>query len=259
MKKNIKFILFLLIIFFYIISALPFYIFVRLTPFKARKVLIRLVSFYSTLLLRVLNIKVTLKGDIDTFSRNQNHFITSNHLSYLDVLILSSIAPTCFVTSVEIKNTPGLGLLTLLGGCLYVERRNRKNLHREIEEVTQALENGLNVTVYPEATSSNGEKVLPFKRPLFQAAVDSNCPILILAINYTRINNCTFGPENRDKVCWYGDMDFLGHFISLCECDRVNVQINVCESIQTTHNDKIRSLSERAFETTSLNFRPVLN
>ena len=109
--------------------------------------------------------EVITKGAIPT--RHPNYLIVSNHLSYLDVLAMISVLNTRFVTSMEVKHAAGLGWITDQAGCLYVERRSRKNLKTEINEISKALEGGFYVVVFPEATSTNGDGVLRFKRPLF--------------------------------------------------------------------------------------------
>jgi len=89
----------------------------------------------------------------------------------------------------------------------------------------------LKVTVFPEATSTNGESVLRFRRPLYQAAVQSGCPIQPICINYRAINGFPVRKENRDDVCWYGSMDFFSHFINLLTVKCVEVDIHFLEPI----------------------------
>lgn len=110
----------------------------------ARKNLVIIVSTTSRFLLKVLNIVVEYKIP-NTFINNDNYLIVSNHLSYLDVIILAAKFPSCFVTSTDVKKTPFLGHLTRLAGCLFVDRNNRKNLKLEIVEIRTALSEGMNV------------------------------------------------------------------------------------------------------------------
>jgi 1-acyl-sn-glycerol-3-phosphate acyltransferase len=171
---------------------------------------------------RLLGIEVSVDRDID---KNINYLIVSNHMSYIDILVLSSVMPSNFVTSIEIRNTPVLGQLCELGGSLYVERRNKSNLEKEIEDLTNGLKEGLNIFIFPEGTSTNGEEILRFRRPLYNSAIFAHKPVLPVTLNYTKIDGEPFSKSNRDKVCWYGDMSFLPHLWELAGCKKVEAHI----------------------------------
>lgn len=158
-----------------------------------------------------------------------NYLIVSNHLSYLDVIVLGSKFPSCFVTSKEIKASLFLGQLTSLAGCLFVDRKNKRQLSQEVSELRRVLEKGLNVTIFPEATSTNGEEVLRFRRPLFEASIASGKPILPITINYKSINAVKVGPSNRDLLCWYGEMEFFPHFIKLLTQKKIEIDVVLSE------------------------------
>lgn len=153
--------------------------------------------------------------------------MVSNHMSYVDVLLLASQRPACFVTSQEIKETPGLGIICQAGGCLFVNRKNRRNLGGEVKELSEAMRDGMTVTIFPEATSSNGHGVLKFRRPLFNAAIDANVPVLPITINYLSIDGVPLQSTNRDVICWYGDMPFFPHIMSLFSTKKIRAQVVV--------------------------------
>ncbi len=139
----------------------------------------------------------------------KHNLIVANHLGYLDIFAIASTVPTLFVTSVEMKETPFLGLLTEMAGCMYVERRSRNNIHNEIKEIEAALNDGFNVVIYPEGRSTNGEKVHPFKKSLLMACAGSEANILPAVINFKSVNGEPMQQKFRDWVCWYDDMPFL--------------------------------------------------
>lgn len=222
---------------------------------RRRKFLVRLASIESRWALRAFNVEIDAEGfDHEAAS---GHLMVSNHLGYLDILVLSSLAPCAFVTSVEIKNTPFLGWLTELGGCLYVERRSRENLGLEISDIRNELDRGLNVCIFPEATSTNGEAVLRFRKPLYNAAIDSQKPVVPICLNYTTIDGENVTPKNRDLVFWYGDMDFLGHLWSFFGCDSVRVEVTADVPVCTRTMTCPQSLAEKTHSTVSARFRPV--
>ena len=205
--------------------------------------------------LKVLRVEVERKGDVTANFRG--HFVVSNHLSYLDILILCAQFPTCFVTSVEMRDTPGIGFLTKLANCLFVERRNKERIHAEVQELTEALKNGVNVTVFPEATSTNGDQVLRFRRPLYRAAIDAQRPVLPICLNYLSIAGEALSRSNRDRVFWYDDMTFVDHLWGLAGTNPIRVSVD-CMPLQnvTPGSDEAR-LAESSHHIVAASFQPV--
>lgn len=190
---------------------------------RARFFLVKIVSVTCFVGLKIIGINVVQKNKNQIDSKNK--LIISNHLSYVDVLVLSSIYPSCFVTSKEMKNTFFLGQLCMLGGCLFVDRKNRRNIHKEVYELTETLNNQLSVAIFPEAKSTDGTSVLPFKRPLFQAAIDSGQDVLPVCLNYKKLDSENITLKNRDIVFWYGDMSFFSHALKLFSYKQLIVEI----------------------------------
>ena len=203
--------------------------------------------------LQVFRIDVKIENEERFHSRN--HLIIANHLSYLDAMLFFHILPTCFVTSMEMKNTFFLGLMTELGGCLYVERRTRENIQNEIKEISQALIDNFDVTIFPEATSTNGESILPFKRSLLKAAIDAKVPILPVTINYDKIDGIEVSKNNRDGLCWYGDMTFAPHFFQLTKYKNIQIRITAHEEIPTSEFSDRDILAKEAHSIISSHFR----
>ncbi len=243
-KPYIKLFYLGLLVMAYMVCCLPFFPVFYLSPQGYRKINACMVSFFSAALLRLMG--VTIATCKNPGRRKPGYLIVSNHLSYIDVLILSKLFPGCFVTSVEIRQTPFLGHITTLAGCVFVERRTRRFLVRETREISTALNNGLNVIVFPEGTSSNGDTVLRFRQPLFQAAVDSGKDILPVCISYEEINHIPVTRRNRDMVFWYGDMTFFDHFAGLSQIHHIRVRVTLFPPLSVTLGYKTAALSEKA-------------
>lgn len=221
-RATIKLIGFSILIATYFVICLLLYPFYVIFPERLRPFLIKVVSFYCRFGLVLFGVEV----EIDPcFKKDKNYLIVANHLSYLDVIILGAFYPSSFVTSVEIQKTFFLGQICQLGGCLFVERRSRKHLSKEVAQLTAALKSGINVCVFPEGTSTNGESVLRFRRPLFQAAIDSGVAVLPIAISYQAIEGIRVNTHNRDQLFWYGDMTFFSHFWSFLKMSQVEVNL----------------------------------
>jgi 1-acyl-sn-glycerol-3-phosphate acyltransferase len=136
--------------------------------------------------------------------------IASNHLSYLDILIYSAIAPCAFVSKREVRNWPAVGWIATLAGSIYVDRTHRTGTHTIQPEIQAALSKGVRLVLFPEGTSTDGSGLLRFHSSLFQPAVDLQAPIFAASLTYSVPD----GVAGTD-ACWWGDMALFPHIINL--------------------------------------------
>ena len=244
------------LIFYFIFASLLFRLLIR-DPRELRQAILALLHRKSKVLLGGLGIQVTVEGK-ENFRPGQNYLIVANHLSYLDPILMASIQPMAFVTSVEMRETFFLGTLTDLGGCLYVERRSKENMHREIGSLTDALAQGFNVVVFPEATSTNGSSVRPFKKPLFMAAVNAGRNVLPVVLQYEQIDGQKVTIQNRDDLCWYGDMDFGAHFVKLLGHKKIRIRVSVMPEIEVAPGADRDTIMGAAYNVISSAYRPIV-
>lgn len=239
----------------YIASASLVFILTGFNANRARPYLTRIITATSKVGLIVFNVKV--KTNYDPELKVGNHLIVCNHLTYLDILILSSYFNTSFVTSQEMKETPVLGQLCLLGGCFFVERRKRSGIREEIKQLSDSLSKGLNIVIFPEATSTNGEGVIKFRRPLFQAAFDSGTRILPVCLNYRTLNDEKITLSNRDKVFWYGDMGFFSHAIRLLSQKGVEAELTILNELHVTDFPDKNTMADQCYAMISLEYQNI--
>jgi 1-acyl-sn-glycerol-3-phosphate acyltransferase len=195
---------------------------------------------------RLLGFDVHVFGRDPGLLSQQSVLFVGNHVSYTDILVLSSVQSCVFVTSVDMGESFGLGHLAEIGGSLFIERRNRSQIGRDVSSIADALREGFHVALYPEGTSTDGRGVLPFKRSLFQAAIETDRPIVPVCIKYTHINGEPFGDHNRDLICWYGDMDFLGHFKRLVSLKSVRVELHFLPEFRASEKGEAAERAHRA-------------
>lgn len=222
---------------------------------KVRPILVRATAVGSAFMSWVLGLEVEVVGEKEALLAPGARLVVSNHQTYLDVLILATLRPSCFVTSQEIRRTPGLGIICRAGGCLFVDRQNRRNLGGEVKELSQAMRDGMVVTIFPEATSTDGSAVLRFRRPLFSAAIDAQVPVLPVTINYLSLDGAPVTHRNRDSVCWYGDMDFFPSIMGVMAAKRLKAQVVIGTLIPPTGD--AQTLSEAAYEQVTASFRSL--
>ncbi|MCL6740914.1 1-acyl-sn-glycerol-3-phosphate acyltransferase [Sphingomonas sp. RB56-2] len=96
-------------------------------------------------------------------------FIIANHLSWLDILILGGWTGTAFIAKAEVEQTPLIGWIADQNRTLYVERSARGEVHHQVKRIAAALSHDQPLTVFPEGTTGNGRKLLPFRSTLMEA------------------------------------------------------------------------------------------
>lgn len=187
-----------------------------------------------------------------------NGLVVGNHLGFIDILAVASIQPNLFVTSREMRETPLLGLFTEFGGCIYVERRSRANILNELGEMVSWLKKGYRVTIYPEATSHNGEEVLPFKRTLLTAAAQAGVPVRPYVFNFVEINGEPgFKRKYRDSVCWYGDIGFAQSLWSSLCLKSLVCEVEYLDPVWTKVEDDRAQVADRLRDKIVAKFKPV--
>lgn len=201
----------------------------------------------ATAVLKNLNVKISssLSSD-DLFHRN--YFMVCNHMSYLDILVLSTIRPAVFVTSKEMEKTFFLGDMAKLGGSFFVDRVNRRKMKEEVQSLVEILESGFNLFIFPEGTSTNGLEILPFKKSLFRVPFQTQFPILPICLKYKTIDGEEFSAKNCDRVAWYGDMTFGPHLMKLMDLEELTVEVQYLEPLDPKDYPDHGSLSEAARE-----------
>lgn len=232
---------FLVILSFIVVSSIMFP-FLLPFPFARRRVATKLNVLSCRSILKILNFKIEHLGP----PPQEGSIIVGNHMSYLDILIYLSRFDCLFVTSVDMGRRPFLGQLTWLGGCLYVERRNPRHLHKELKTIKKYFDKGFMVCFFPEGTSSDGRTVLPFKKSLFQLALETSAPIQPIVLNYKSINGEGFGDQTRDHVCWYGDITFASHFLNLIQLKEVKAQLQVLSPVKSSDFKDRKGLSDQS-------------
>jgi 1-acyl-sn-glycerol-3-phosphate acyltransferase len=146
--------------------------------------------------------------------------LVSNHISWLDILVIHATGHCRFVSKADIKHWPVLGTLTTAAGTLYIERESRRDAMRVVHHMSDALRNGDIVAVFPEGTTGNGVTLLPFHANLLQAAIAVDAPVQPLALSF--IDAAT--GQTSQAASFVGDETLLGSlWNTLKSCNLVAV------------------------------------
>jgi 1-acyl-sn-glycerol-3-phosphate acyltransferase len=139
-------------------------------------------------------------------------FLVSNHLSYVDIMILASQVDGVFIAKSEVATWPVVGLLCRSIGTLFVDRNAHRDLPRVLAEIERILGQRQGVILFPEGTSTAGADVGAFRPSLLEAAARGG-----LDVSYASLSYKTPSEHNPAHltVCWWGDMGFADHFFKL--------------------------------------------
>lgn len=159
--------------------------------------------------------------------------IVSNHLSYLDILFYAAVMPCIFVSKSEVLSWPVFGLLARCGGTIFVRRDRAASVDDVSSRMREALAAGIPIVLFPEGTSTDGSKVLPFFTALFEPAVQLGAPISSAAIAYTLDNAI------EADLCYYGDITFFPHLLNTMGRRGIHGRIQIEDGGDTFENRKV--------------------
>ncbi len=202
-------------------------------------------SFFCRIMLWLLGIHLHVRHR-ERLQKHAGALIVSNHVSYVDALVIASLVPSVFITSVELGSTLFLGMLARLGGSLFVERRKASGLKKEISLIAGVLGEGFPVTLFPEGTTSNGERVQPFKNSLFDAAVSARVDVLPVCLRYTTVNGKRITAASRDSIFYYGGTPFFQHIPRLLSLASVDVEVIPLKLIRVAESGSRKDLAALA-------------
>jgi 1-acyl-sn-glycerol-3-phosphate acyltransferase len=170
---------------------------------------------YHRMCCRILGFRIEAKGALS--DRHPTLFVV-NHVSYVDITILGALIKGSFVAKSEVAGWPLFGVLAKLQRTVFVERRVRSTAAQR-GELTRRLAAGDDLVLFPEGTSSDGSRVLPFKSALFSAAEGKTGgdPVVVqpVSLAYVRLNGMPMGRLYRPFFAWYGDMEMASHLWEL--------------------------------------------
>jgi 1-acyl-sn-glycerol-3-phosphate acyltransferase len=159
--------------------------------------------------------------------------VVSNHLSYLDILLYSSVQPFVMVAKTEVRGWPLLGWLTAQAGTVYVERGGGPKTYPGVNAaMAEAYRSGLPVLFFPEGTTTDGAGVLPFRRGLFHSVLDNGVSLRTAALRYSLENdavNC--GASVAQDVCWWGEMGFTSHLFRVLGLRGLSVKVHFGDEV----------------------------
>jgi 1-acyl-sn-glycerol-3-phosphate acyltransferase len=199
---------------------------------------------YHRICWRILGFRVEVKGALS--ERHPALFIV-NHVSYLDITILGGLIKGSFIAKAEVARWPLFGTLARLQRTVFVDRRAPK-AKAQGSQIARRLAAGDDLVLFPEGTSGDGMRVLPFKSALFGVAEmmpDGRAVALQpVSIAYTKLNGLPMGRFYRPWIAWYGDMEMASHLWALLGLGTITVSVEFHPPVSAAAYASRKALSE---------------
>lgn len=204
----------------------------------------RLPRWYHRQCARILGLELDVRGEMST---THPTLFACNHVSYFDITVLASLIEGSFVAKAEIAGWPLFGWLAKLQRSVFIDRSSQRTAeHRD--EMMSRLEAGDNLILFPEGTSGDGNRVLPFKSALFAVAErrPHGRPLTVqpVSLAYTRLDGVPMGRFLRPFVAWYGDMDLAPHIWTAAGLGRITVVVEFHRPVSVDDFGSRKALSE---------------
>ncbi|MCC5912863.1 MAG: 1-acyl-sn-glycerol-3-phosphate acyltransferase [Balneolaceae bacterium] len=167
---------------------------------------------------RTLSMEIRIEGE----PPKPPFFLVSNHLSYIDIVVLSYSLETTFVSKSEVKTWPFLGIMARTLGILFVDRRRKRDLPRVNKLISSQLNERQGVVLFPEGTTSPGKELLPFRPSLLQHPAAEEVEVSFAAIHYETGEG---GLPAHESVAWWGDKPMHTHLFRMALNDQITATI----------------------------------
>lgn len=206
-------------------------------------------SAWSRMFARVAGMKISVVGT----PPKSPFLLVSNHLGYVDIPLLRTVCNAVFVAKGEIEHWFLAGKIVRDMGNIFVNRQNRRDIPRASKSVTERLEEGEGVIIFPEGTSTKGEEVLKFNSSFLDFAAQTDLPVHYVAISYRTPNN---NPP-ADTICWWiSDETFFRHLWNLFQIPEFEAIVIFGE--EPVQNSNRKELTKELWQKVSEKFIPVL-
>jgi lyso-ornithine lipid O-acyltransferase len=160
--------------------------------------------------------------------------ILSNHVSWLDICVITALAPVVFVAKSEVAGWPVFGWLAKLQRTIFINRQARHQTGAATREIAARLLGGDAVVLFAEGTSSDGIRVLPFRSSLVGAVHHAlgnstrhtHITVQPMSLAYVGFGGVPMGRGLREQVAWYGDADLVPHLLHVLSSGAVDVTVS---------------------------------
>lgn len=170
----------------------------------------------------------------------------SNHSSWLDIVVLGSALDACFIAKREVGEWPVINIVAKLGRTVFVSR-SRTQTKGEAGVIRERLGQGDNIILFPEGTTSDGGRVLPF-RSAFLSVADHARIVQPVSVVFDRLGGLPACRRDRPLFAWYGDMEIGSHFWRLARRSKTRATVVLHAPLDPAHYQDRKALTAACAE-----------
>ncbi len=188
--------------------------------------------------------QLIIKG---TLSKAKPTFFVSNHSSYVDILVLGTFIPARFVAKLEVAKWPIMGWLATNQGTIYIDR-TRNAISEGTDKLTEFIDKGESLILFPEGTTSDGCRVLPFGSSFFDVAIKKNLVVQPITVTYAGWDRLPMPHFMRKFSGWFSpDVDLLSHLWAIAQWGTVQVVVDLHPPLKASDFTSRKELSQASF------------
>jgi 1-acyl-sn-glycerol-3-phosphate acyltransferase len=210
-------------------------LFVWTWPAAAR----RFPHIFHRLIARVLGMRITVAG------KPAQGLMASNHVSWLDIIVLSAVAPVSFIAKREVNGWPFFGSLARLQRTVFIDRDKRSTSAGSAEEMRERLKSGDTLVLFAEGTTSDGARVKPFKSAYFAAAKIPGLSVQPVSLVYRGQWGLPMNRRWLPSYAWYGEMDLAPHLWGALKAGPLEVTVILHEPTSLEANGDRKVLARQ--------------
>lgn len=177
--------------------------------------------YYHRVLCRLLGITVEIEGQVPTAPA----LLVSNHVSWLDIPILSTVKPLSFIAKNDVASWPLFGWMAKLQRSVFINRKSRFSTGHSARVIKTRFEKGDSLILFPEGTSGDGKTVRPFKSSYFGVVEGMDVSVIPISLVYLSNYCLPLTERRRSNFAWYGDMELLPHLWAALKLGPIAVKI----------------------------------
>ncbi len=184
---------------------------------------------------------------------DQPILFVANHASYLDIVVIGALVRSAFVAKKEVAQWPGIGFMSKLGRTVFIERRPRRSKDQKDAMISRLMDEGESLVLFPEGTSNDGNRVLPFKSALLSVAEarlpdGRPLPVQPISIAYTQLGGLPMGRGWRPYFAWYGDMELAPHLWTVLGLGRLTVEVDFHPAVTLEQFGSRKALADHCYD-----------
>jgi lyso-ornithine lipid O-acyltransferase len=207
--------------------------------------------FFLRSVARIMDLRVHVVGQVP---KERPVLFVSNHVSWIDIIALGSVMPLSFVAKAEIATWPIFGTLAKMQRSVFVDRSKRTETANVRSEIAARLKEGDPIVLFAEATTHDGNRILPFRSSLVGAAQEAIMSggtsgevfLQPIALAYNGADGLPTGRVGRARIGWYGDMEMVPHLKNILRGGPLDVTVSFGTPIRATADSDRKALTLQA-------------